>query len=329
MAGDTCRRGGDGDAVSFFVENVLRNTPIPVDVTLKMVPLVGREPILDTLYRTFTTTVIVSGTRPVIFLDKPELDAAFSKGFNSSAEIMTFSWRPVSEVSDYTLKISDSYTFPKGSRTFSVPAGNVDSYTLTGEEQLALYTISNNSSVVRPILYWTVVPTDTTVNVVTQTRQITGRKVISLPLASSGTQMSVSIEEGGVYKIATNGNDPFIYTGAIGKVINPGASERPGKLTLTWECISDIGCTWEFFFSTPDPAGGVSARLWVPSSDNWKEVVFDIGEYMTKFNWGTATNHRFRFDPGGVMNAAGTVFEEPWLPTNRIVYVANMQLNIY
>jgi hypothetical protein len=321
MAGDTCRRGGDGDAVSFFVENVLRNTPVPVDVTLKMVPLVGREPILDTLYRTFTTTVIVSGTRPVIFLDKPELDAAFPKGFNSSAEIMTFSWRPVNEVSDYTLKISDSYAFPKGSRTFSVPAGNVDSYTLTGEEQLALYTMSNNSSVVRPILYWTVVPTDTTVNVVTQTRQITGRKVINMTFGS-GNAMSLSIEAGGHYKITTNGGDPFIYGSNLNKVINPGASVSPGKLTLTFEYISNDDCFWEFFFRRPNAEGGISAKTWVPRTDEWREMVFDIGAYMTEFNWGTATNHSIRFDPGDSR-------EQTALPTNRIVYITNPQVNIY
>jgi hypothetical protein len=328
MAGDTCRGSGEGDAVSFFVENVARNTPVPVDVTLKIVPLVAREPILDTLYQTFTTTVIVSGTQPVIFLDKPELDAAFNKGFNSSAESMTFSWRPVAEVTDYTLKISDSYGFPEGARTFAVPVGNVDSYTLKGEDQLAIYTLSNNSTVVRPILYWTVVPTNGDANISTQTRQITGKKVIKLTFGN-GNQLATTNEAGGVFKVTTSGNDPYSNTTAINKPINPGASASPGKLTLTWEYISDISCTWEFFFRRPNAEGGISARIWVPSCDDWTEAVFDIGEYMQKFNWGTAANHSLRFDPGGIMNAAGTVFEEPWLPPNRVIYVTNMQINIY
>jgi hypothetical protein len=287
-------------------------------------------PILDTLYRTFTKTVIVSGTRPVIFLDKPELDAAFSKGFNSSAEIMAFSWRPVAEVNDYTLKISDSYNFPEGERTFTIHAGDVDNYTLTGEEQMAVYTLSNNSAIVRPILYWTVVPTNSELDIVTQTRQITGRKVIKLSPASSGNHLSISTEAGGVYKITIKGRDPYVYTSAINKVINPGASDSPGKLTVTFEYKSDIGCTWEFFYSRPNAAGGVTARIWVPDSGGeWKEAVLDIGADMTKFDWGKATNHRFRFDPGGTFNADATIYEEPWLPTNRVVYLTNLQVNIY
>jgi hypothetical protein len=319
--GDIRRGGGEGDAVSFFVENVVRDTPVPVDVTLKIVPLVAREPILDTLYRTFTTTVIVSGTQPVIFLDTPELDAAFPKGFNSSAEVMAFSWRPVPEVSDYTLKISDSPSFPEGERTFNVSLGNVDSYTLTGEDQMAVFTLSENSDIVRPVLYWTVVPTVGDVNVVTQRRQITGRKVIKLSHASSN-QVTTTIEEGGVYRIETTGNDPYIWTTNINKVINPGASDSPGKLTFTFEYKSDVGCTWEFFYGRSGASGGISGRTWVPASDEWTELVFDIGEDMTRFDWGKATNHRLRVDMGDAGGSTG-------IPTNRTVYLTNMQVNIY
>jgi hypothetical protein len=323
--GDTCRGGADGDAVSFFVENVVRNTPVPVDITLKIVPLVGGELILDTLYKTFTTTVTVSGTQPVIFLDKPELGAAFPKGFNSSAEIMAFSWRPVGEISDYTLKISDSYSFPEGEQTFTVHVGNVDNYTLTGEEQLALYTLSENSKIVRPILYWTVEPTDSTLktNINTQTRQITGRKVIKLSPGSYG-QISGSVDAGGVYRLVITGTDPTMYTTAINKIINPGASGERGKLTVTWEYRSDVSCKWEFFFSKPNAAGGVSAKTeTLPATEEWKEALFDIGGYMQQFEWGTATNHRFRVDPGDTR-------EEPHVPSSdRVVYMTNMQINIY
>jgi hypothetical protein len=326
--GNISSGGGEGDAVSFFVENIAPNTPVPVDVTLKIVPLVGREPILDTLYKTFTTTVTVRGTQPVIFLDKPELDAAFPQGFNSSADPMTFSWRPVAEVSDYTLKISDSYNFPEGERTFAIPLGNVDNYTLTGTDQMAIYTLSNNSSVLRPILYWTVVPTNNDVNIVTQRRLITGRKVIKLLASTSVAQLSLSVEAGSIYKITTNGNDPYVFTTDLNRIINPGASDSPGKLTLTWEYKSDIGCTWEFFFSKPNVTAGMTARIWAPSTSEWKEMTLDIGAGMTQFNWGTATNHRFRIDLGGNYNTAG-VYEDDWLPINRIIYLTNIQVNIY
>jgi len=321
--GDPGGGSGEGDAVSFFVENVQRDVPVIVDVTLKMIPKIGGVTILDTLYKTFATTVIVTGTKPVIFLDKPELGAAFNNGFNSAAEPIVFSWKKVDEVTDYTLKISDSYNFPEGARTFTVQAGNVDSYTLTGVDQLAIFTLSTNSVVVRPILYWTVVPTSGGSDITTQTRQITGRRVIKLSPASSGNALSVAAQAGGVFKISTNGSDPYIYSTAINRVINPGASGATGKLTLTFEYISDYDCTWEFFFSTPNAAGGVSARFWVPrSGDDWKEAVFDIGPYMLQFNWGTGTNHRLRFDPGDSGIDQG-------LPHVRDVYLTNMQINIY
>jgi hypothetical protein len=257
-------------------------------------------------------------------LDKPELGRAFSNGCNSSAEIMAFSWRPVDEVNDYTLKISDSYSFPEGNRTFTVHAGNTDSYTLTSEEQRALYTLSNNSSIVRPILYWTVVPTNGDVNITTQTRQITGRKIIKLVLApTSYIQMSGSVDESGVFRLAINGNDPQVYTTNISKIINPGASGERGKLTVSWAYRSDVSCRWEFFFSNPNYAAGVSAKTeTLPASEEWREAVFDIGEYMQSFTWGTATNHRFRIDPGDSR-------EESNVPTNRTVYLTNMQINIY
>jgi hypothetical protein len=320
---DTVRGGEEGDAVSFFVENVERNTPVPVDLTLKMLPLVANVPILDTLYKTFTTTVIVNGVQPVIILDKPELDYVFVKGFNSSAEAMTFSWRPVDEVSDYTLKISDSYNFPDdATRTFTVDAGNVDSYTLSGEEQFALYTLSNNSSIVRPILYWTVVPTNGDPNIITQTRMIAGRKVIKLSPTGGANHMVVTTDADGSIKFATSGADPYIHSTTIDKIIYPGASADPGKLTLTFQYKSDYSHAWTFFFCRPNASGDAAASIFLPSASEWKEAVFDIGLYMAQFNWGTAANHRFRIDPGDANASTG-------LPANRILYLANMQLNIY
>jgi hypothetical protein len=315
--GDIYSGSGEGDAVSFFVENVSPNTPVPVDITLKIVPLVAREPILDTVYRTFTATVTVNGTQPVIFLDKPELDAAFPQGFNSSAEAMAFSWRPVPEVSAYTLKISDSYYFPEGAQTFSVSLGNVDSYTLTGQDQMAVHTLSNNSSVVRPILFWTVVPTNGDANIITQRRQITGLRVLKL-FYISGTQVSVATEEGGVYRITTTGDSPYIWTTNMNKVINPGASNSPGKLTFTFEYKADIGCTWQFWYGRPGSTAGIYATAWLPASDEWKEFVLDVGEDMTRYDWGKATDHRFR------INLVDSQFS-----TSRIVYITNMQVNIY
>jgi hypothetical protein len=252
------------------------------------------------------------------------LGAAFNNGFNS-ADPIEFSWRPIDEISDYTLKISDSYNFPEEeTRTFTIPVGNADNYVMTGEDKLAIYTLSNNSSVVRPILYWTVAPTTSAGSgITTQIRQITGKRVIKLAPNGGGVgHMTITTESGGVYKFAINGEDPVVYSSNINRIINPGAS---GKLTLSWAYKSNDDCRWEFFFSKPNAAGGLSAAFWLPRSDEWHETDIDIGQYMRTFAWGTATNHRLRIDPGGSRAADG----ESAVPKQRTVYMTNMQLNIY
>jgi hypothetical protein len=147
--------------------------------------------------------------------------------------------------------------------------------------------------------------------------------VIKLSPATTIAQLSISIEEGSVYKMTTNGTSPYVYTTSLNKIINPGASDSPGKLTVSYNYKSEHSCTWEYFFGIPNPTGGISAKTNViPASSEWKETIFDIGEYMTRFNWGTGTDHMFRIDPGDSR-------EEPGLSNNRVVYMSNIQLNIY
>jgi hypothetical protein len=91
-------------------------------------------------------------------------------------------------------------------------------------------------------------------------------------------------------------------------------------LTLSFEYIAYEDATWEFFFSNPNAYGGGSATTDVlPKSNDWKEYVFDIGQYMEQFGWGVAATHRLRIDPGD--GAYGQ-------SSDRIIYFRNFQINI-
>jgi hypothetical protein len=160
--------GAEGDIPSFFVENVERNVPVVVEIIASIVPKINRKvPILDTISWTYPMEITIDGTKPVIFLDEPFVNA-FCR------ELPTFTWKKVDEVNDYTVKISTSYNFPDDTaRTLSIPVGNTDRYTLTQSVYSNLTT-----SGVRQMFYWTVVPT-VSVNVTTQNRVINiGRELI-------------------------------------------------------------------------------------------------------------------------------------------------------
>jgi hypothetical protein len=164
--------GEDGDIPSFFVENVQPDVPVTVQITARIVPKINRTiPLLDTIYWTYPMEITIDGTKPVIFLDAPFVNAV------CKYLPATFTWKKVDEVNDYTLKISTSYNFPDDpARTLSIPVGNTDSYILTQSVYSNLTT-----SAIRQVFYWTVVPTGS-VDVTTQNRVINiGRELISYP----------------------------------------------------------------------------------------------------------------------------------------------------
>jgi hypothetical protein len=153
--GDTIRGSGENDAPAFFIENVPPETPVTVNILTTIIPKIDRVRILDTIKWLFPVTVNITGTKPIIFQDKPYLNDILT-----GAPLPTFSWVKVDEVSDYLLKISPSNSFPDDATTV-IPVGDVDSYTLSADEFKALRWMS---------LYWTVVPS-TAADVITQSRR--------------------------------------------------------------------------------------------------------------------------------------------------------------
>jgi hypothetical protein len=314
--GNRSSGSGEGDIPSFFVENVEPGEPVAVDITTMIVPKIDKEPILDIIEWVYPIEVIVSGTRPVIFLASPSMNF----GYNS-ADLPVFSWINVDEADDYILKISDSETFPEGDKTITIRVGDTDSYSVRSADKRNIDQLLSVSANIRPLLYWTVLPVSGDPDIITQIRPFRmGTKVIKMTPASGENAMTVVSEPDGVYKFTISGSDPYVNSTSLGKIINPGASSATGDLTLSFEYISYENAKWEFFFGNPNAyAGGSATTDVLPSSSNWREYVFDIGQYMEQFAWGTATNHRLRIDPGD---------EAYGQSTDRIIYVRNFQINI-
>jgi hypothetical protein len=152
---DTVRGSGENDAPAFFIENVTPGTPATVNILTTIIPKIDGIRILDTIKWLFPVTVDITGTKPIIFLDKPYLNDILT-----DEALPTFSWVKVDEANDYLLKISASNRFPDDETTV-IPVGNVDSYTISADEFKSLRWMS---------LYWTVVPS-TDVDVTTQNRK--------------------------------------------------------------------------------------------------------------------------------------------------------------
>jgi hypothetical protein len=261
--------------------------------------------------------VTVNGTEPVIFLSSPSMNFGYG-----DADFPSFSWIKVDEADDYILKLSNLETFDDGVQTVSIPVGDVGSYTATSLDKTNMNRILGLSESARMFLFWTVVPATSGTEILTQVRSFRmGTRVIPLKPDASGNSITVTAEADEVYKFVTSGSDPYVYSSSLGIVINPGASSAPGDLTLTFEYISYEDATWEFFFSNPNAYGGGSAKTDVLKATNneWKEYVFDIGQYMVDFGWGSATNHRFRIDPGD-----GSYGQS----ADRTMYLRNMKVNI-
>jgi hypothetical protein len=151
-AGDTVRGSGENDTPAFFIENVPAGTPVTVNILTRIVPKIDNIRILDTIEWLFPVTVNITGTKPIIFLDKPYLNDILT-----GEDPPTFTWVKVDEVSDYLLIISSA----EGNTRYIFSAGNTDSYTLSAEQFESLRWMS---------LYWTVVPA-TNADVTTQSRK--------------------------------------------------------------------------------------------------------------------------------------------------------------
>jgi hypothetical protein len=95
----------------------------------------------------------------------------------TTATSSTFTWDQISQVTDYTLKVSKNSAFPANAAiTLSINAGNTGSYTLTADDVKFLFG-SGFAGTDVPV-YWTVVPTVANSSISTESRQFIADKVV-------------------------------------------------------------------------------------------------------------------------------------------------------
>jgi hypothetical protein len=114
------------------------------------------------------------------------------------------------------------------------------------------------------------------------------------------------LEEEGAYKIETLGGDPFVFTTGLETNIDAAA----GSILLKFKYKSNNNITnAQFFFATPNPAGGQSTpeNVVLNKSTEWTDFELDITSYRDQswWTWGQP-GHRLRFDVGA---DAGNIVE--------------------
>ncbi|MDR1720255.1 MAG: DUF4998 domain-containing protein [Dysgonamonadaceae bacterium] len=163
--------GGEGDLPGFFVENVLQGQSVIINITSRILPIYEKKNILDTLlWKAQYELNISENARPAIFLKAPDPLVIIHQQ-NYSFPLL-FEWTATSEVSGYTLKISDDSSFPT-LKTLNINVGNTDHYEMSQAEFEAA--LANYHQKQTPF-YWTVVPTVSGVSVRNQLRQFIGEK---------------------------------------------------------------------------------------------------------------------------------------------------------
>jgi len=108
-------------------------------------------------------------------------------------------------------------------------------------------------------------------------------------------QIDFSEDVEGEYTLVSTGGDPYINTSAIGKPLEA----PPGSIyvRMQYKASKNI-TTGEFFFCKPNAAAGVETGqvLKFPKADVWTDWELDLTDYAQQHTWGTAANHRLRFD---------------------------------
>ena len=170
--------GGKGDVPSFFVENVVKNTEVPVTFTCRIIPTVSNfdgtyyiyTPILDTVDWKPTFNLRISeNADPAIFLKDPANFAEFET-VDAVQFPITFSWVKSKEVNRYALKFSTDRNFPAAT-TYTVDVGDV------GEYEVDLVSLVNTYPWAHlNMFWWTVTPAEQTVPVTTQSRKVSTRR---------------------------------------------------------------------------------------------------------------------------------------------------------
>ncbi|MDD4192157.1 MAG: DUF4998 domain-containing protein [Mangrovibacterium sp.] len=171
------------DLPSFFVENVLRGTDIPVDMNFLIVPTIANSsgaylPILDTItWQTQLVLKISENAKPAVFLKEPSAVIPVDLNQVEDNFPLSFAWTKVAEAENYVLKFSTDPDFPEA-ESYTVNVGSVNQYTMdaaTGSSLLGDFPRVRSLN-----LYWTVSPADEVSNIETQTRRLECTRLPSL-----------------------------------------------------------------------------------------------------------------------------------------------------
>lgn len=158
------RGGGTGDIPSFFIENIVKQLTVPVQLTLHIIPKKNGASIIDTVnWLTTIPVTLPESASDVIFLKAPLSAHSINLNNTTGGELFPFSWTAVAGADSYTLKISSSSDFP-ADKTLAFDVTNDTMLALSADQLAGLVTQGSASC------YWTVVPTHGNTTVNTQTR---------------------------------------------------------------------------------------------------------------------------------------------------------------
>jgi hypothetical protein len=106
--------------------------------------------------------------------------------------------------------------------------------------------------------------------------------------------MNLTEDPVGEFKMESIGNDPYIFTSAIGSPLN-----ALGSVIVRMDYKASVTITdGEFYFGRPGATGGISTgqNIVFNKTDEWTPFELDITNMCKEFAWGVAANHRLRFD---------------------------------
>ncbi|MDR2472362.1 MAG: DUF4998 domain-containing protein [Tannerella sp.] len=297
--------GEDSNLPSFLVENVRTGVEVPITITARVLPKVGGEEILDTVYANLVYDLRISdAANPAIFLKMPL--PAVVIDIRTSEFPIEFSWAKVPEANGYLLKASRNRDFPAASTQF-IDVGDVNSYLLTRETAMRELFPDFDRANPNTTYYWQIAPKEQTAPVRLQSRSINYYRLFPVLQQSITTSMYEATRvtltnHDGYQGYVQTGNDPYLYTQGLPIAVN---TSDIYKVMFRFDYQSNkISNEGQIFYAKPGAAGGVSTdmNLVFPSrgidiadESKWINYEFDCVTAIKTHQWG-AVGHRLRLD---------------------------------
>ena len=138
---------------------------------------------------------------------------------------------------------------------------------------------------------------------------------------TAGTIITSETSPGGLIyqKIVSTNGDPSPYTNNIGEILKSSANYKV-FYKIKYQTAQEI-TNGQLFYAMTGAAGGVSTNddlyfaftgLDPDDASRWQIFSLDCADAFTKHNWGSATNHRFRFDALGNNNDFTMYIHSMW-----------------